>query len=495
MTMPVIETRRSSVILARNAMVNAWLDGVDAVESPTLPLPPPVDITTPMDNHDGNSPIIAPKRVRKLVSESRRVEIVPVVAIEAPIEPDNDVKALKPSKVTKVVTVKAPTKVVQSPKATVLPVAKPVVAAKPNLRTSPFPHSKGKPRVIPSLPKTSPVVEPEAVKAPSSFPAPRVPVSSFRGAFKRFSGVPEQDLIKAYQAGDTNAGGIICEIHVGFIQRMAFQYRWTKMEDEDLESYAKIGMIEAAKRYSTDHNTKLTTYASWWIRASIIRAYCNECGPIKLPQRVRSIVRKMRKEGLTMEEAENMGLITTSVGIEDIKSHLAVSFVSLQDPSHRHADFTHNIEDTVADDVDLIDEVVAGTIRTAADNAALKKAMLALDNRSAHIVKEMFLRPEERTLESVGIELGVTRERVRQLLILALNMLRQGMDEPGENADELAFPKVESVITRALGKPTQLTIMDLLTQRGAKIPKRHGKRRTVEPGTDKVYRKRVAVPA
>jgi RNA polymerase sigma-32 factor len=307
----------------------------------------------------------------------------------------------------------------------------------------------------------------------------RLPVRSYHGAYKKFAGAPEHELIKAYQGGDTHAGGILCEIHTGFIKRMARAYRWTGMEDDDLESYAKIGMIEAARRYDTKHNTKLTTYAGWWIRASIVRAYCTECGPIKLPHRVRSAVRKMRKAGMDIDEAMLNGIVAPTI-VDDVKAHARISFVSLQATTRGSGDTQQSVEDTVADDAMAVDEVVAERISSAADAAALKIALNSLPPRSRHIVTEMFLRHEPRTLESVGVDLGITRERVRQLQALALRELREAMDEPGENADALAVPQPKPQYTGPPREAVQLTLTELLEQRQAKPPRPSRVRRKEE---------------
>jgi RNA polymerase primary sigma factor len=201
-----------------------------------------------------------------------------------------------------------------------------------------------------------------------------------------------------------------------------------------LVSEGNIGLMKAVERFDPAKGAKLSTYAAWWIRQSIKRALVNQSKTIRLPVYLVDKISKMYRVSLQLTEelgheptddevAEEIGI--SSEKVSQLKT-ISIRPASLDAPisDDDSTEFGEIVGDDAAQtpfellrDKNLRDEV--------------SDLLEALDDRERKIIFQRFGLDggKSKTLEEVGKEFGVTRERIRQLQNIALAKLRQALSK------------------------------------------------------------------
>ena len=226
---------------------------------------------------------------------------------------------------------------------------------------------------------------------------------------------------------------------------MAAKFRRYGAPMNDLIQEAGLGLMKAAEKFDPDRGVRFSTYAVWWIKASIQDHVMRNWSMVRTGstssqkslffnlRRVQArLEREAQAEGVTLDRHTMRARIATEVGVpihdvEMMEGRLSGSDFSLNATQSSDEDGREWI-DALEDESAQADETVA--LRH--DNAMLRQWLLnalgSLNERERFIIRERKLREDPRTLESLGNELSLSKERVRQLEAAAFAKMRKSLE-------------------------------------------------------------------
>src|SRR5690349_18529005 len=238
----------------------------------------------------------------------------------------------------------------------------------------------------------------------------------------------EQALAQRKDEGDEEAKKRLIESNLRLVMSITRNYTKAGVPLLDLIQEGNLGLIRAVEKFDWRMGYKLSTYATWWIRQAVTRALADQGRTIRLPvhvaEQVRRVMRarrilsqKLNREPVLRELAKESGF--TEAKVRDLLE-LIEDPISLETPvGDGESVYSDLIEDVNAE---LPEETTADQMRS----RELAKALAQLNPRMQHVISRRFGLDGQvpQTLEQVGSELGITRERVRQLESRALRELR-----------------------------------------------------------------------
>ena len=242
----------------------------------------------------------------------------------------------------------------------------------------------------------------------------------------------EIDLSKRAKTGDKGARQRLIEKNLRLVVSVAKKYRGMGLPFEDLIQEGNIGLMKAVEKFDPDRGWRFSTYATWWVRQAVQRAVADKGRTIRVPvhmgDKIRKMARaynelsaKMEREPTDEEVAERLGWAAEQV--RDVKGAMPDA-TSFNQPLTSDSDATEIgelIEDERASEV-------AGTVIGEMEMDWLAEAVEMLPERHRYVlIKRYGLGDEETaTLAQLSEELGISRERVRQVQREAERMLAGG---------------------------------------------------------------------
>lgn len=239
----------------------------------------------------------------------------------------------------------------------------------------------------------------------------------------------EFELFTRAKAGDEGARQQIITANLRFVVSVARDYKDYGLSLVELISEGNVGLLEAVKRFDETRGFKFITYAVWWIRQAILKALAEQGKIARPPMSQINDLQKIEKEANALSQ-----VLGRSPTYAEIAEHVDISaqrtrnamVVSQQDISFDAPAYPD--EDTPLQAVFAYPEQ-AGIAERFEENemhTTISTCLLVLDKRETEIVRAYFGLGdnEPKTLEEIGKDLGVTRERIRQLRNRALDKLR-----------------------------------------------------------------------
>ena len=254
------------------------------------------------------------------------------------------------------------------------------------------------------------------------------------GQFSLLTPRQEIELAKKIKKGDTAARERMINANLRLVVTIARDYANLGLPLLDLISEGNIGLTKAVERFEPTKGAKLSTYAMWWIKQAIKRALANQSKTIRVPVHLADKLAKMRRVSLRM--SEELGREPTDdelaeeIGIDSDK------ITRLKSVGIRPASLNAPIVDNDSTEFgDMIGDDEAQTpFELLRDKNLLGEVdglLEALDPREKKIILQRFGLDggKPKTLEDVGKDFGITRERIRQLQNVALAKLRRALTQ------------------------------------------------------------------
>ena len=260
------------------------------------------------------------------------------------------------------------------------------------------------------------------------------PIRTYFGEISRVPLLTREDevrLSKRIETGDQRAKEELAEANLRLVVSIAKKYRGCGLPFLDLIQEGNLGLMKAIEKFDYTKGYKFSTYATWWIRQAILRAITNRSRTIRVPTHINELIRKIYqvernylKENGEMPSPERLAteLETTVENIIKAKK-TAQSMTSLDMP------IGHDDDGSVLGDF-IEDGSVESPERETFEHLLVQELVRALDERLTDREKRILeLRYglndyQPKTLDEVGVEFGISRERVRQIQKEALTKLQ-----------------------------------------------------------------------
>jgi len=249
------------------------------------------------------------------------------------------------------------------------------------------------------------------------------------GKVELLSAEKEVELAKRIKRGDREALETLIKANLRFVVSVSKQYQNQGLSLPDLINEGNLGLIKAAERFDETRGFKFISYAVWWIRQSILQALAEQARIVRLPLNKIGSINKINKAFSKLEqEYQREPTIEEIAELMDSKPELvedSMNFSSIHvsmDAPLREEEANNMYDVMLNDDSPVPDEkLMDGSLRM-----EIERSLGTLGDREAEILRFYFglngYQPH--TLEEIGDEFGLTRERVRQIKEKAIKKLK-----------------------------------------------------------------------
>jgi len=270
-------------------------------------------------------------------------------------------------------------------------------------------------------------------------------LSRYLNEIKQFpilSAEEEFMLAKSYaEHGVSEAAHKLVTSHLRLVAKIAMQFRGYGLPVADLISEGNLGLMKAVKKFEADRGFRLSTYAMWWIKASVTEYILRSWSLVKLGSMsaqkklffsLRRAKRKLDIIDAQEIDPENAAKLSEQFNmpakdIVQMDRRMTARDFSLNAPVSFAEEDSMEFLDTLEDNGPSPESIVVNAQEADVRREYLKEAMKELSDRERHIFVERRLKDDPITLEALGEQYGISRERVRQLENRAFNKVQKAV--------------------------------------------------------------------
>jgi RNA polymerase sigma-32 factor len=249
---------------------------------------------------------------------------------------------------------------------------------------------------------------------------------------------------------DSEAAHKLVTSHLRLVAKIAMQYRGYGLPVADLISEGNIGLMRAVKKFEPERGFRLSTYAMWWIKASVTEYVLKTWSMVKMGTMAaqKKLFFSLRKAKRRLEIIDNneinpeqAKLLAQQFNLPEkdiihMNGRMTIRDQSLNAPVSREEEGSIEVQDTLADSGPSPEVIVADREETEIRSDFLKAALNALPERERDIFIERRLKDDPITLEEIGKGYGISRERVRQLENRAFEKVQKSIHEAAMIAEQ-----------------------------------------------------------